>query len=398
MPAQRLRFGSFIAPVHVPDQNPALQLERDMQLTEWLDMLGYDEVWFGEHHSGGWETSASPELSIAAAASRAPRIKLCTGVSSLPYHHPLMLADRIRQLDYITRGRVIFGVGPGALPSDAYMMGIPTAEVRDRMDQSLDALVRLLRGETVTMETSWFKLQEARLQLPSYTEQGVEIAVANMISPTGARAAGKYGISLLSLGATSAGAFNALASHWAVAEDMAKVHGNTVNRRDWRLVGPVHVAETREQARENVRFGLTRWIEYMSTIAALPLAPPPGVDAVEYLIDSGFAVIGTPDDCIAQIDRLQRQSGGFGCFLQLHHNWAKWAETKRSYELIAEYVIPKVNRLTDDRLASEQWVRDKGEGLRGQLVAAVGASIAKHAAERGAETLSPDLLAAFVKN
>ena len=179
---------------------------------------------------------------------------------------------------------------------------------------------------------------------------------------------------------------------------MAKVHGNTVNRRDWRLVGPVHVAETREQARENVRFGLTRWIEYMSTIAALPLAPPPGVDAVEYLIDSGFAVIGTPDDCIAQIDRLQRQSGGFGCFLQLHHNWAKWAETKRSYELIAEYVIPKVNRLTDDRLASEQWVRDKGEGLRGQLVAAVGASIAKHAAERGAETLSPDLLAAFVKN
>lgn len=397
MPTPRIRFGTFIAPHHLPDQSPALQMERDMELVEWVDKLGYDEVWFGEHHSAGWEISASPELSIAAAAARAPRVMLGTGVSSLPYHHPFMLADRIRQLDYITRGRVIFGVGPGALPSDAYMMGIPTAEVRDRMDDAIDALVRLLRGETVTMETSWFKLQEARLQLPSYTEAGVEIAVASMISPTGARAAGKYGLSLLSLGATSAGAFNALASNWAIAEDLARQHGNQVDRRGWRLVGPVHVAETREQARENVRWGLTRWIDYMSNVAALPMAPPPGVDPIDAMIESGFAVIGTPNDCIAQMARLQRQSGGFGCFLQLQHPWAKWAETKRSYELIAEYVIPKVNRLTADRLASEDWVRHNSESLRGELVAAVGASIAKHAAEKGADTLSPDLLAAFGK-
>ncbi len=395
MTPSRLRFGAFIAPHTPPDENPILALEHDMDLVEWLDKLNFDEAWIGEHHSGGWEITASPELFIAAAAQRTRTIRLGTGVSSLPYHHPYILADRIRQLDYMTRGRTMFGVGPGSLPSDAYMQGVPTPRVRDRMEEAIGPLVQLLNGETVTAKTDWFELNSAQLQMLPYNANGVEMAVASQVSPTGARAAGKFGLGLLSIGATSMGAFNALAANWAIAEETAAEHGQTMARAAWRLVGPVHIAETREQARKNVEFGLTRWIDYMSKVASLPLGTPPGVNPVDYMIDTGFAVIGTPDDYVAQVERLTAQSGGFGCFLNLDNHWADWAQTKRSYELIARFAVPKINKLNVNRYASEAWLRMDNDRFRGELTAAVGAKIAEHAALKGVDKLSPDFLKLF---
>lgn len=395
MAQQRLRFGLFIPPHTPPDEHPLLAYEHDLDLVEWADKLNYDEAWIGEHHSGGWETTASPELFIAGAAQRTRTIRLGTGVSSLPYHHPYILADRIRQLDYMTRGRAMFGVGPGSLPSDAFMQGIPTPRVRDRMDEAIDPLVRLLRGETVNAKTDWFELNNATLQFPSYNAAGVEMAVANQVSPTGAKAAGKYGLGLLSIGATSHGGFNALAANWAIAEETAREHGQVMDRASWRLVGPVHVAETREKARENVRYGLVRWLDYMSKVASLPLGAPAGVDPVDYMIETGFAVIGTPDDYVAQIERLQAQAGGFGCFLHLDTHWADWAETKRSYELVARFAIPKINKLNASRQASEDWLRSNNDTFRGELTAAVGAKIAEHLKEKGQDKLSPDFIKLF---
>ena len=84
------------------------------------------------------DSNYSPELFAAAVSQRTSRIKLGMGVVSLPYHNPFMVADRIRQLDHITKGRTILGMGPGSLPSDAYMIGVPTSEVRDRMEQAID--------------------------------------------------------------------------------------------------------------------------------------------------------------------------------------------------------------------------------------------------------------------
>jgi limonene 1,2-monooxygenase len=397
MSKSRLRFGAFIAPHTPTNEHPTLALQHDLDLVEWLDKLGYEEAWMGEHHSGGWEINASPELFIAAASQRTSRIKLGTGVSTLPYHHPYILADRIRQLDHMTRGRAMFGVGPGALPSDAYMLGIPTAEVRDRMEEAIEPLVRLLRGEVVTAKTDWFALQSARLQLSSYAQEGVEIAVASQVSPTGARAAGKFGLGLLSVGASSAGGFNRLAANWAIAEELALDHGQTMDRGAWRLVVPVHIAETREKAYENVRFGLERWIGYMSEVAALPLGPPPGVDAIRHMVDTGYAVIGTPDDYVAQVERLDKESGGFGCLLHLEGNWADRAETRRSYELVARFAVPKINKLNEARHASENWLRENNELFRGELTAAVGAKLAQHNAEKGEGNLAPHHVKAFIK-
>jgi len=392
VPGTKLRFGAFIAPFHPIDENPTLALHRDMELVEWMDKLGYEEAWIGEHHSGAYELIASPELFIAAAAERTKHIRLGTGVSSLPYHHPLMLADRINQLDHMTRGRVMFGVGPGALVSDAFMMGIPAAKQRDRMDEALDALVKLLNGEVVTEKTEWYELSNARLQMTPFSRPSVEIAVASQVSPTGARAAGKHGASLLSLGATSTAGFNALASNWAIAEEQAAQYGKTMDRSGWRLVGPMHIAETREQARADVRFGLEKWAYYFSEIANLPVIPVGDGDPIDRMIDSGMAVIGTPDDAAARIQQLLDESGGFGAFLFMAHNWADFATTKKSYELFARYVAPRFQGLNENRHASIEWVRTNKAEFTGQMQAAVGARIVQHMVEKGSENIRPELV------
>src|SRR5688572_17883305 len=233
-----MRFGIFLAPFHPVGQDPTISLERDLELIEWLDALGYQEAWIGEHHSAGWETIASPEVFIAAAAERTKHIKLGTGVSSLPYHHPLMLADRVVLLDHLTRGRFQFGVGPGALSSDALMMGIEPVTQRPRMEEALDVIVRLFTEvEPITCESDWFTLKNARLQLRPYTKPYPKIAVAAVQSPSGMRLAGKHGAGILTLalprGEKREGA---LKEYWAIAEESAEQHGKTMDRNEWRIV------------------------------------------------------------------------------------------------------------------------------------------------------------------
>ena len=387
--SDRIGFGIFLAPFHPVGQNPTLALERDLELIEHLDALGFDEAWIGEHHSAGYEIIASPEVFIAAAAQRTRHIRLGTGVSSLPYHHPFMLADRLVLLDHLTRGRLMIGVGPGALPSDAFMMGIDPARQRDMMEEALEAILLLLRGdEPVTMETDWFTLVGARLQMRPYQRPHPEVGVAAQISPAGPRAAGRFGCSLLSIGATSAGGFDVLGSHWQVMEERAEEFGTTVNRTRWRLVGPMHIADTKEQAIEDVAFGLEEWVDYFARVAALPLAP--NTENFESLVDalnaSGFAVIGTVDDAIAQVARLREQSGGFGTFLLMGHEWADTAATRHSYELIARYVAPAFQDSARTLTASRDWAAENRPQFIGAAGNAIMSAIQKHHDEKAAKS------------
>jgi len=383
-----LRFGIFLAPFHPVGQNPTLALERDMALLEHLDALGFDEAWIGEHHSAGYEIVASPEVFIAAASQRTRRIRLGTGVSSLPYHQPLMLADRMVLLDHLTRGRVMFGVGPGALPSDAFMMGIDVARQRDMMEEALEVILELLAGEDpVNRQTDWFTLRDARLQLRPYSDPCFEVAVAAQISPSGPRLAGKHGLSLLSIGATSAGGFDILGAHWDVMEERSAEFGTTVDRRSWRLVGPMHIADTREQAVADVAFGLPQWLDYFQRVAALPLGVESDdpAEMAQAMNDSGFAVIGTVDDAIAQIQRLVDQSGGFGTFLTMATEWADRPAMFRSYELMARYVLPHFQGSAAPTTASRDWAAQNRPEFISAATAAVMTAVQKHHEEKAAK-------------
>jgi limonene 1,2-monooxygenase len=382
-----LKFGIFLAPFHPVGQNPTLALERDLDLVVHLDKLGFDEAWIGEHHSAGYEIIASPEVFLAVAAERTKHIRLGTGVSSLPYHHPLMLTDRMVLLDHLTRGRVMLGVGPGALPSDAFMMGIPVSEQRTRMEEALEAILLLLESdEPVTYKTDWFTLDDARLNLRPYTHPRFEIAVASQVSPSGSRAAGRFGTSMLSIGATNQQGFDLLGYHWGIVEQRAAEFGQQADRRGWRLVGPMHIAETKEQAYRDVEFGLVDWIDYFQRVAALPIAPDTsGAEEIAEAVNkSGFAVIGTPDDAIAQIQRLWDQSdGGFGTYLVMAQDWADVEATRRSYELMARYVFPEFQGSADSPTASRDWAAANRPMFMGEVGAAIMDQIAKHTAESG---------------
>jgi limonene 1,2-monooxygenase len=378
-----MRFGLFMAPFHPTGQNPTLALERDLDLIEHLDRLGFHEAWIGEHHSGGYEIISSPEVFIAAAAARTKYIRLGSGVNSLPYHHPLMLADRFVLLDHLTRGRAMLGCGPGQLTSDAHMLGIPADTQRPRMDEALDAIMALLRGETVTKQTDWFTLQDARLQLKPYSDPNIEVAVAASISPTGAKAAGKYGAGLLSIAATTKQGFDAIGSHWQTWNDVAAQYGNRADRSKWRLVGPMHIAETKEQARADVAYGIVPFSKYFTHV--LPAGPTRG-DTPEEIIanvdEDGFAVIGTPDDAIAKIESLVVESGGFGTFLMFGHDWASPAATKHSFELFAQYVMPHFTGQLDAPAASCDWVTGSGGEFVNRAANAIMKAIADHADEQ----------------
>ena len=380
-----MRNGIFLAPFHPLDQDPTEALHRDLELVQHLDRLGYEEAWIGEHHSAGFEIIASPELFIAAAAERTRRIRLGTGVVSLPYHNPLMTANRIIQLDHMTRGRVMFGVGPGLLPSDAMMLGIDPMTQRDRMLEGLAVILRLFKGEVVTEQSEWFNLVNARAHLLPYTRPHPEMAVASAVSPSGGRAAGKYGFGMLCVAATAADGFDALATNWGIACQIAQEDGRTMDRNGLRLVGPVHIAPTREQARANVQWGLHKWLEYFARLN--PLAPrmPEGIDPVDAMIASGQAVIGTPDDAIAQIHRLQAKQGHFGAFLQLAHNWASFDHTIKSYELWAEHVAPVFKHANVSRQASYDWTMSNANEFIGKAMMAAGAMIQRHAEEQAAK-------------
>jgi limonene 1,2-monooxygenase len=381
-----LRSGIFLAPFHNHDENPTLSIERDLELLEHLDRLNYHEAWIGEHHSGGFELIACPEMFIAAAAQRTRHIRLGTGVVSLPYHNPFMLADRMVQLDHMTRGRAMMGIGPGALVHDALKIGIDPGDQRRMMDESFEVIVRLLNGEIVDKKTDWFNLTDAQLQLRPYTRPHMELAVAAARSPSGGVLAGKHGVGLLSIGGTAPAQMERHTANWNLYEETARAHGHSPDRKDWRVVGFFHIAESREQARKNVQFGVQAFANYFRDVATFPIIPPDVGDPVQWLIETGTACIGTPDDAVAYVERLVQGSGGFGVLCELAQNWADWEATKRHYELMARFVHPHFQRSRELLRGSYDYATSRHVDFTGQAAAAIQKAIDQHAASQSDET------------
>lgn len=383
---RRMKFGVFMAPFHRVGENPTLALERDLELLTWLDTLGFDEAYIGEHHTAGWETIASPEVFMAIAAERTRHLRLGSGVISLPYHHPYMVASRMTLLDHLTRGRIILGVGPGALTSDAYMLGIDPARQRDRMDEALDIIVRLFaEDEPITYTSDWFTLQEARLQLRPYQQPYIPIAVASAQSPAGPRLAGKHGAAILSLSVPrDTVRRTSLQELWSIAEETAEEHGKTVRREDWHLVVGCHLAESRKEAFADIQVTGARVLtEYFGQTLGNEVPNVPADQIVDYMVDHNQWIVGTPDDCIAGIERLQEISGGFGGFMVMVQDWAPRDTLLRSYELLARYVMPHFQGSLSGIIASRDWASTRRDTMQAGRLAGLQRATDSYYAHRG---------------
>jgi limonene 1,2-monooxygenase len=390
---RRMKFGVFLGPEHKPSNNPTWDLERDLELVEHLDRIGFDEAFIGEHHSSGWEIISSPELFIAAAAQRTKNIKLGTGVISLPYHHPLMVAERITLLDHLTRGRLIVGVGPGALPSDAAMMGLDYSSLRERMEESLEAILALFTEEgVIDRKTDWFELSRAQLQMLPYTRPHPEIAVTAVISPAGANLAGRHGLPMLALAAATPAGQKVLASHWEMYSDQLARHGRPEpDRADWRLVSCIHVAPTRAEAERQVAYGIDHAARYALRDASFLKAVldtsglPADAPWLDIFRASELGVVGTPADAIEHIERMQEISGGYGTHLIRVLDWANPRDTLDSYELFAREVAPHFQDSSRRRV--ENWTTFSGAESEFQKALTAANQRARHRyeAERAAD-------------
>ena len=405
---RKMKFGIFLAPFHRVGEHPTLALQRDLELIELLDDLGYDEAWIGEHHSFARELISNPMIFIAAAAQRTRHIRLGTGVVSIPYHHPLMIADDLLQLDHMTRGRAMLGVGPGALTSDAVQMGIPPEEQRRRMHEGFDAIVQLATSpEPVTMETDWFSLTEARLQMAWFSDPHPELAVAVILTPSGPQLAGKFGAGMLSVAGTSDP--EGLTRVWDWYAEAAAENGHAADRADWRAVVPIHVAETREQAIADVAEGY-KGRAYIGDVrdegrrGGLFANQAP---TIEEAIERNEVLVGGVDDVIEQVEALHERSGGVGGLMGMAHEWASSDATRRSYELFMRYVAPRFQGQIDRIVESRDFVEDRqldifGAGTKAMARAfadggkempeefAKGVAALNVAAERAAEPATAD--------
>ena len=381
----RMKFGVFMAPFHRVGENPTLALERDLELLQWLDTLGFDEAYIGEHHSAGWETIASPELFMATAAERTRNIRLGTGVTSLPYHHPFMVANRMVQLDHLTRGRVILGCGPGALASDALMLGIRPERQRAMMEESLDAIMRLMSNtEPYSVKTDWFEMNEAVLQLRQYQNTIVPVAVASVESPAGVTLAGKHGASVLSLSVPrDTIRKTSLAELWSIAEETAAEHGKVMHREDWGVVMGMHLADSKEQAVKEIKEGAGNVVtEYFGRTLGNTVPDVPRDQIVDYMVDHNQWIVGTPDDCIAGIERLQELTGGFGKFMIRVEDWAPRDKIHRSYELLARYVMPHFQGSLQGIQTSNEWASERREALQANRYVGIKAATDRFDASR----------------
>ena len=223
-----------------------------------------------------------------------------------------------------------------------------------------------------------------------YTHPHPEVCVASAVTPSGGRLAGKYDLGMLCVAAGESAGFSALDTNWAVANEIAAENGRTMDRQRLRIVLNMHLADSREQAKENIRFGTKEFVDYFNN--NMPrLHVPEGVDPVDWVIEHKVAVVGTVDDAIERIEQVLEKQGEFGCLLLQANNWAPWAATQRSYELYARYVMPHFSGVNANRYASYDWVTEHQGELVEKRVAAAQQMFDKHAAEQSAKASAADI-------
>jgi limonene 1,2-monooxygenase len=360
------KFGLFLSPLHAIGADPTVTLRNDLRLARHADELGFEEFWVGEHHSGGWGLVGSPEIFIAAAAEQTRQIHFGSGVVSVPYHHPFMVAERASLLSHLTRGRFTLGLGAGSAASDMYMLGIEPSDTRGRLSEGAEVITRLLRGERVTANSTWFELRDAKMQLPPHGSE-MEIVIASAATPHGVALAGELGINVLSHAAApwgnvrpgqTTGIIDRLPSQWDTFASEALRRDREPQRADWRINLPVHVAPSREEAIEEIYDGwLAMRRELWRDTMGIPMSRAAAGDRPAFeatMRETGF-IAGGPADVAQSIASLAETVGGFGRMLITIQDWAPMDKIFRSVELFATEVRPRLTGSAAALRESQQW-------------------------------------------
>lgn len=359
-----MEIGYFTMPSHPPEQGLKAGHDWDLQVMRWLDELGYVEAWVGEHHTAPWEPHPAPDLLIAQALRETKKIRLGPGGFLLPYHHPAELANRVAMLDHLSEGRLNFGVAASGLPSDWAMYNVDgmSGQNRDMTREALEIILRLWSEEgsfthkgkywNVTKPETMFGTLRPHLKPLQSPHPPIGVAGLSKNSDT-LKLAGERGFIPMSLNLNPA----YVASHWDSVEAGAAKTGRKPERREWRMVREVFVADTDAEAwRLSVggmmgrmmseyflpllsAFGFKEFLKHMPDVADADVTP-------EYCARHNW-LIGSPATVAEKIERIQQEVGGFGVLLVFGFDYSHNPEAYRnSLRLLAEEVLPRVRHLT----------------------------------------------------
>ncbi len=358
-----MNLGVFMMPLHPPEKDRTLCFEEDVALAVLADQLGYSELWVGQHHTVAWEPIPANDIFIANVLPRTQEIRLGTGVSIMPQHHPANVAVRLAYLDHLSRGRLNCGFGQGGVATDWGLFNLPDAKTQGLMTvEAIDMVLKLWQTDAPFDFKGDFwhiKIENPNLalgigvHLKPYQKPHPPIGMS-MMKPNSmaARMAGQRGYLPLS---TNIVPMSTVAEHWRVyCAGAAEAGRSTPDRANWRISRNIFVGETRSEAWEFARqSNFARSWEYLITVLRSvgnlclmkhdPTLPDEAV-TVDYALQN-LCVIGDVNDCIEQLHGLWEVSGGFGTLLMIAHDWDDPVRWQRSMALLKQKVLPALPTL-----------------------------------------------------
>ena len=356
---ERMRFGIFSMPEYRPELNWNLAHHQMVELAVRAEELGFEEYWVGEHHTQGHESSPMPELQLAAMAEATETIRLGTGTINLPYdfQDPFHVAERMAFLDQLSDGRLNYGYGAGALPADMEMFNVGE-DGKAKMWEAIDVVETYLDAEEPTsFDGEFYQYDERVIQVPPYQGEDRPTALAGLSSLSSFTNAVKDGHRPLciSFAPLESGSNPAVVSLKEIADELDRTAEEVGRdprevRDEWTVVREVFVADSKEEAYEEIREGAEEYYDYLFDLGDGGLINLVAHEedwawgeeiTLEWLIENLPFIIGSPRECVAQIRQLREEIGHFGTLVINHHDWGipeyRW---RQSYERFAEEVMP----------------------------------------------------------
>jgi alkanesulfonate monooxygenase SsuD/methylene tetrahydromethanopterin reductase-like flavin-dependent oxidoreductase (luciferase family) len=350
-----MNLGLFMMPVHPPEKSRTQCFEEDIELIVRIEELGFTEAWIGQHHTVAWEPIPANDLFIANLLPRTHTIRLGTGVSILPQHHPANVAVRLAFLDHLSRGRLNCGFGQGGVPTDHELFDLPDGKTQGLMTmEAIDMILKLWELEApFDIQGKFWRL---RIQ-SAHPEQGIGTLLKPYQKPHPPIAMSVIrGQSMAAQTAAARGYIpistnlvhpNTLKEHWETYSQAAQDAGRATGRDIWRVSRSIFVADSTREAWAHCMNGtFGRALCYVMTLLKAsnmlhimkedPSLPDSDV-TLEYVLKN-LCIIGDPMECTRQLHGLKENIGSFGTLLMIAHDWDDKSKWLRSMDLLVNEV------------------------------------------------------------
>ncbi len=354
-----IRLGFFIQPVHPPGRNYRDILREDREAIILADRLGYAEALVGEHLTDSAEPITSSLAFIASLADQCPSLTLGTGVLSFLNHHPVVIAAQAAMIDHLLDGRFLLGVGAG-VPSDWEALGNLQADRNGRLEEGIDQIIALWSGEApydlegrfhqiTTASTLTRKIGQGIIVKPLQQPHPPILLSCMSLNSRGPDLAGRRGWAGISAGYIP---LESVGAHINAFVQGREASGFSPDAADWRVARSIFVADdeatalsyaTTESGPHDFYFFnvMTKLARGSAPSAKHERSPTPTTGMADLLRERVIA--GTVDQVVEQILHLRSTVGAFGTLLYTGHDWMDAPLARRSMELMAGQVMPRVN-------------------------------------------------------